>query len=101
MGRTVIIVLAVAGLLPLLGDPKALNATTVSGTIVLGLGPPVFALIFVDGYRPLTFHLPFWWCALDPMPLDYCCHSHFNTGMHVDHAGSKMHMQCISSNLEI
>ena len=63
MGRTIIIVLAVVGLLPLLQDPKALDATTVSGTIVLGLGPPIFALMFVDGYRPLTFHLPFWWCA--------------------------------------
>lgn len=63
MGRAIIIVLATAGLLPLLGDAKALDATTVSGTIVLGLGPPIFVLMFVDGYRPLTFHLPFWWCA--------------------------------------
>ena len=61
MGRIIIIVLAVAGLLPLLGDAKALDATTVSGTIILGLGPPIFALMWVDGYRPLTFHLPFWW----------------------------------------
>ncbi|CAL8463500.1 g3034 [Coccomyxa elongata] len=61
MGRIIIIILAVAGLLPLIGDAKALDATTVSGTIVLGLGPPIFALMFVDGYRPLTFHLPFWW----------------------------------------
>ncbi|EIE27477.1 hypothetical protein COCSUDRAFT_64250 [Coccomyxa subellipsoidea C-169] len=61
MGRIIIIVLAVAGLLPLLGDAKALDATTVSGTIVLGLGPPIFALMFIDGYRPLTFHVPFWW----------------------------------------
>ena len=63
MGRIIIIVLAVAGLLPLLGDAKALDATTVSGTIVLGLGPPIFALMFIDGYRPLTFHVPFWWCV--------------------------------------
>ena len=61
MGRLIIIVLAVAGLLPLLGDAKALDATTVSGTIILGLGPPIFALMWVDGYHPLTFHLPFWW----------------------------------------
>ncbi len=63
MGRIIIIILAVAGLLPLIGDAKALDATTVSGTVVLGLGPPIFALMFVDGYRPLTFHLPFWWCV--------------------------------------
>ena len=61
MGRIIIIVLAVAGLLPLLGNAKALDATTVSGTVILGLGPPIFALMWVDGYRPLTFHLPFWW----------------------------------------
>lgn len=24
------------------------------------LGPPVFALTFLKGYRPLVFHLPFW-----------------------------------------
>lgn len=23
-------------------------------------GPPIFALIFLRGYRPLVFHLPFW-----------------------------------------
>lgn len=63
MGRIIIIILATAGLLPLLGDAKALDATTVSGTIVLGLGPPIFALMFIDGYRPLTFHIPFWWCV--------------------------------------
>ena len=56
MGRIIIIVLAVAGLLPLLGDAKALDATTVSGTIILGLGPPIFALMWVDGYR--APHLP-------------------------------------------
>lgn len=60
VARLVIIVLAVGGLLPLLATPTALDATTVSGTIVMGLGPPIYALIFVDGYRPLTFHLPFW-----------------------------------------
>ena len=39
----------------------------VSGTVVMGLGPPIFALLFCDGYRPLTFHLPFWWCAAAPV----------------------------------
>ena len=44
-----------------MASPTALNATTVSGTLIMGLGPPVWFLIFVKGYRPLTFHLPFWW----------------------------------------
>lgn len=60
VGRVAIVLLAVAGTLPLLADVKALNATTVSGTVVLGLGPPVLALMFFDGYNPLMFHLPFW-----------------------------------------
>ena len=52
--------LAVVGTLPLVQTPTALSATTVSGTMVMGLGPPVWALTFIKGYRPLTFHLPFW-----------------------------------------
>ncbi|KAL0024648.1 hypothetical protein WJX77_006190 [Trebouxia sp. C0004] len=27
----------------------------------MGLGPPVWFLIFVKGYCPHNFHLPFWW----------------------------------------
>jgi len=54
----VIVILAVVGLLPLLID------ATVSGLVVMGLAPPVILLLFTSGYRPLTFHLPFWWCAL-------------------------------------
>lgn len=60
MGRLAMVIMAVVGTLPLLADPKILNATTVSGTVVLGLGPPVYALMFIKGYRPLVFHLPFW-----------------------------------------
>ncbi|GAQ80925.1 solute symporter family protein [Klebsormidium nitens] len=60
LGRLAIVIMAVGGTLPLLADPKVLNATTVSGTVVLGLGPPVYALMFIKGYRPLVFHLPFW-----------------------------------------
>ena len=59
----VIVVLAVVGLLPLLVDSKALDATTVSGLVVMGLAPPIVLLLVTSGYRPLTFHLPFWWCA--------------------------------------
>ncbi|KAK9831522.1 hypothetical protein WJX81_005358 [Elliptochloris bilobata] len=60
-GRLVIVVLAAVGLLPLLMDVKALDATTVSGLVVMGLAPPIVLLLFTSGYRPLTFHLPFWW----------------------------------------
>jgi hypothetical protein len=28
--------------------------------LLLHAGPPVFALTFLKGYRPLVFHLPFW-----------------------------------------
>ena len=59
-----IVVLAIVGLLPLLVEAKALDATTVSGLVVMGLAPPIVLLLFTSGYRPLTFHLPFWWCAL-------------------------------------
>jgi hypothetical protein len=52
--------MAVVGLLPLLAGPSALDATTISGTMVVGLGPPIWALTFLQGYRPLVFHLPFW-----------------------------------------
>ena len=61
VGRCVILLLPIVGMLPLIARPTALEATTVSGTVVMGLGPPIFALLWTDGYRPLTFHLPFWW----------------------------------------
>lgn len=60
LGRVAIAVIAVVGLLPALSGPAVLDATTVSGTMVIGLGPPIYALIFLRGYRPLVFHLPFW-----------------------------------------
>lgn len=60
MGRIAIVFMALVGTLPLIAGPSALDATTISGTMVVGLGPPVFALTFLRGYRPLVFHLPFW-----------------------------------------
>lgn len=33
--------MALVGTLPLLAGPSALDATTISGTMVVGLGPPV------------------------------------------------------------
>ncbi|KAK9829007.1 hypothetical protein WJX72_003371 [[Myrmecia] bisecta] len=83
LGRAVILGLAVLGILPLLSNPAALDATTVSGTIVMGLGPPVYALIWVKGYRPLTFHLPFWWGVAMGIVLQLstsnCCKNYINT----------------------
>eukprot|EP01065_Artemidia_motanka_P042806 TRINITY_DN579_c0_g1_i1.p1 TRINITY_DN579_c0_g1~~TRINITY_DN579_c0_g1_i1.p1 ORF type:complete len:699 (+),score=276.09 TRINITY_DN579_c0_g1_i1:81-2177(+) len=65
LGRIAMVVLAIAGLLHLVDDVKELSATTVSGTMVMGLGPPVMALLVLDpadknSYRPLLFHMPFW-----------------------------------------
>ncbi|CAM9154493.1 unnamed protein product [Phaeothamnion confervicola] len=59
-GRVAMVAIAVVGSLPLLQNPKALNATTISGTVVLGLGPPILFAEFMTGYRPLAFHIPFW-----------------------------------------
>ena len=42
-----IVVAAVAGLLTLLEDPAELGATTVSGTVVMGIGPPIYMLAFL------------------------------------------------------
>jgi hypothetical protein len=41
VGRFAIIFMALVGTLPLLAGPSALDATTISGTMVVGLGPPV------------------------------------------------------------
>eukprot|EP00891_Asterochloris_glomerata_P000355 jgi/Astpho2/355/Aster-02232 len=81
-GRILILVIAVVGILPLLADPTALDATTVSGTIVMGLGPPVFALMFVKGYKPLVFHIPFWWGVgmgvTYQLSISSCCAAYIN-----------------------
>lgn len=62
-GRIAIVLLAIIGAVPLMSDLTILSATTVSGTIVMGLGPPVFyaALSGKDGaQKPFAFHLSFW-----------------------------------------
>ena len=65
-GRLAMVFLCVIGLLPLLSDPTVLSATTASGTIVMGLGPPIFMLAFLpksyfrNTVRPLAFHVPVW-----------------------------------------
>ena len=61
IGRVAVVFMAIVGILPLLHDnQKALNATTQTGTILSGLGPPLLFLVDIEGYRPLCFHIPFW-----------------------------------------
>lgn len=59
LGMVVMTVMAVAGNLPLFAGASILKATTVSGTMVIGLAP-VFLLHFLRGVPPLSFHLAFW-----------------------------------------
>jgi Na+/proline symporter len=66
LGRNALILIAVAGNLPLLtvylGDgvgPAIIAATTISGTMVMGLAP-IFLLAFVPSAGAASFHLAFW-----------------------------------------
>lgn len=66
VGRVGILVVAVVGNLPLLsvylGDrvgPAVIAATTISGTMVMGLAP-IFLLCWVRRAGTLSFHLAFW-----------------------------------------
>jgi len=45
VGRVGILLWALIGTLPLLEQADALNATTISGTVVMGLGPPIFLML--------------------------------------------------------
>ena len=65
-GRIAILIVAVVGNLPLLtiyaGDkvgPAIIAATTISGTMVMGLAP-IFLLSWLSSARALSFHLAFW-----------------------------------------
>ncbi|KAK3285628.1 hypothetical protein CYMTET_6778 [Cymbomonas tetramitiformis] len=64
IGRVAMVVLAIIGTLPLMDDANELNATTVSGTVVMGLGPPIYMLALMPsewlwkGTRPLAFIIP-------------------------------------------
>ncbi len=65
-GRYGIAAIAVLGNIPLLGiyfgdhiGPAIIAATTISGTMVMGLAP-IFLLSFVPGAGPASFHLAFW-----------------------------------------
>jgi Na+/proline symporter len=65
-GRRVMVTIALVGNLPLFGiymgdavGPAIIAATTISGTMVMGLAP-IFLLAFVPGVGPWSFHLAFW-----------------------------------------
>ena len=65
-GRLAILAVAILGNLPLLtvyaGDkigPAIIAATTISGTMVMGLAP-IFLLSWLPGARAPSFHLAFW-----------------------------------------
>lgn len=59
IGAVVMIVLAVLGNLPMAMGTDILKATTISGTMVIGLAP-VFILSPWVKYSPWSFHLSFW-----------------------------------------
>ncbi len=65
-GRRVMVAIAILGNLPLLSiymgnavGPAIIAATTISGTMVMGLAP-IFLLSFVPGAGRTSFHLAFW-----------------------------------------
>ncbi len=58
-GALVMILFAVLGNLPLFAGAAILKATTVSGTMVMGLAP-VFLFYRFSRYSPWSFHLSFW-----------------------------------------
>ncbi|WP_291986289.1 sodium:solute symporter [Candidatus Accumulibacter sp. ACC007] len=59
VGALTMVVFALLGNLPLLAGTDILKATTISGTMVIGLAP-IFLFSRWVGYSPLSFHLAFW-----------------------------------------
>ncbi len=59
LGRRVMVVAAVLGSAPLFTGAEIIKATTVSGTMVLGLAP-AFLLFALPWAGPWAFHLGFW-----------------------------------------
>lgn len=57
-GRLMMVLLVIIGTLPVFANPEILSATTVSGTMVMGLAP-VFLLWNIPAPK-LSFHLPIW-----------------------------------------
>jgi len=65
-GRRAVLIIAVLGNLPLFSiylgaqvGPAVIAATTISGTMVMGLAP-IFLLAFLPGAGRWSFHLAFW-----------------------------------------
>lgn len=58
-GRVSMVVMAVLGSLPLFSGASILQATTISGTMVLGLAPVFIMGLFLRG-PAIAFHLAFW-----------------------------------------
>jgi len=61
-GRVAMVIMAAIGVLPLFADPSVLSATTISGTMVIGLAPVFFLMpLTKKGEKyPLCFHFSFW-----------------------------------------
>jgi Na+/proline symporter len=62
IGRTVMVGMAILGNLPLFSGAKILQATTISGTMVMGFAP-IFLFFWWDRPGSLSFHIAFW-CGL-------------------------------------
>jgi Na+/proline symporter len=59
VGALAMVGFALLGNLPMIAGTDILKATTISGTMVMGLAP-VFLFASRVGYSPLSFHLAFW-----------------------------------------
>ena len=59
IGTIAMIVVAILGNIPMILGAGILAATTISGTMVMGLAP-VFLLQRLVRYSPASFHLSFW-----------------------------------------
>ncbi len=59
IGIWTMVAFALIGNLPMIAGTDILKATTISGTMVMGLAP-VFLLARFAGRTPWSFHLPFW-----------------------------------------
>jgi Na+/proline symporter len=59
IGAIMMIIFSIIGNLPMIAGTDILKATTISGTMVIGLAP-VFLLSRLVKHSPLSFHLSFW-----------------------------------------
>ena len=59
IGSLTMVSFALLGNLPMIAGTDILKATTISGTMVIGLAP-IFLFSGRVGYSPLSFHLAFW-----------------------------------------